>query len=127
MQTFYSQEQHDEYEHDQFGDGYSNEFQRCAAAQMFERPSRNEEPEARRLTDAGKFVVLHAFPRYCAITDAILGEEKVIVKACETQAEAQALVEELRCDDYEEQTYLYRIPAPVPARPVQWDDDEIPF
>jgi hypothetical protein len=129
MQTFYSQEQYREYQDEIWGDGYSNEYQRVAAQQLIFRPLRHEEPEARRLTLAGKFVVLHAFPRYCSITDGFLGEEKVIVKACDSQAEAEALVAEVRHDDDgETQTYIYEFPAPVEARPiVEADDDDIPF
>jgi hypothetical protein len=75
--------------------------------------------------------VLHAFPRYCSITDGLLGEEKAIVKVCDTLAEAEALVAELaHDDDGETQTYLYRIPVPTryPVGPdPDRDEDEIPF
>jgi hypothetical protein len=136
MQTFYSQEQWDEYQRDLEGDGYRNEFERCVAEQLIFRPSRNEEREARRLTEAGKFVVLQAWTRLCRVTDAIIGEEKAIVKVCDTLAEAEALVAELGHDDDGDcQTYLYRLPLGVleddsrtigDADPDR-DDDQIPF
>lgn len=129
---FYSHEQYREYQDALAGDGYRNEFERCVAAQMFERPSRNDTPEAHRLALAGKAVVMHGWTRLCNVTDAVIGEETTIVKVCHTLAEAEALIAEIAHDDDSDSwTYLYRLPAPEPApaprQAESEEEDDIPF
>jgi hypothetical protein len=129
---FYSQEQYNEYQEDLWGDGYSNEYQRVAAQQLLERPLRNETLRARELTIEGKFVVLVSFPRYCRFTDGLLGQETVIEKIFDTDAQAQDWVAGYAADYYDADDarhWLYPQVAFGPAKPLFLDeiDDEIPF
>jgi hypothetical protein len=133
MQTmFYSQEQYDEYRRDLQGDGFTNEYQRASFQSWAEHPPKNETAMAYQLAMEGKWVVMYAYPYYCRVTSAILGEEVGIYKVCDSLAEAAAVRDDaIDCsaEDGEIRHFLYLLPEPKPAAAlvVPDFDDELPF
>jgi hypothetical protein len=124
---FYSQEQYDEYQRELEGDGYSNEFQRCAAQQLHERPLQNQTAWAEMIARRGKFPTMVTSTRYCRVTDGILGSDTVVGQVFTTEAEALAYLDQCYNDE-DIQHYLYRLPAAEPVKPTLPEiDDELPF
>jgi hypothetical protein len=64
---------------EEFGDGYSNEFQRQHAWSRINRPMVNERPKALGLLARGETVVLCSVPVFCPHTDGLMGEDVKIV------------------------------------------------
>jgi hypothetical protein len=124
---FYSQEQYDEYEREQWGDGFSNEYQRCYFQSRLERQLKDERDQAARLYQAGRYVVCAEWEVCCPTTDGLIGYDWVVLKDFATREEAKAYIGE---PDEAEGVFLYHPPAlrldPAPA-PVKEFDDELPF
>jgi len=129
MQTMF-----DDYDPDEHGDGYRNDYERASAWELIERPLLREDSLANSLTCQGKFVVCHSWPRYSRVHDAYLGEEIKVRGVYNTQAEAEETLAEERealGGDDESSVFIWRftpaLPLPIPAPPVQDEPDEIPF
>lgn len=121
---FYSEEQYEEYQRDLLGDGYTNEYQRVYAQSCMTTRLHNDEPEARRLTLAGKFVVMASLEVCCRFTDGLIGYDYVIQGVFDTLEEARMFLEQ----DGPSDIGIYRIPAPrLEPQPVEDIGDEIPF
>jgi hypothetical protein len=125
---FYSQEQYDEYEREAWGDGFSNEYQRCYFQSRMERQLKDERDEAARLYQAGRYVVCAEWEVCCPTTDGLIGYDWVVLKDFATREEAQAYIG-LDPEDRCEGVFLYApVPKLEPQQPAvpEWDD-EIPF
>jgi len=119
------------YDSEDFGDGYSNDYQRSVAWQLIERPLKDERWFAASLHRAGMYVVMCNAVRYCTVTSAVLGQDIRVVGGYPTLAEAQSYVD-LHADnecDGDFSYYLFSPPADVPQapQPAAPDEDELPF
>jgi hypothetical protein len=128
MQTFYSQEQYDEYERDLHGDGFSNEYQRCYFQSRLERPLKDERNEAVRLHAQGRYVVCAEWEVCCPTTDGLIGYDWLVLKDFATEAQAQEYIG-VDPDDRPEGIFLFQpVTVEVEKLPEVPDfDDEIPF
>jgi len=118
-------------EHD-FGDGYSNDYQRAAAYQLIERPLKDERWFAASLHRAGMHVVMCRALRYCNVTSAVLGEDITVAAGYANLAEAEAYLGEQNANDSDGDFgfYLFAPPAPraaVPATRTDDEDEPLPF
>ena len=118
---FYSDAQYEEYQADLIGDGYQNEFQRAYAVSQLGRSVIDERPDAARLSAAGKFVVCVEHEVCCSVTDGLLGYDFVIIKVCDTHAQAEILVS----SSYDAFIYQPELPGLAPQTPI--NEDDIPF
>jgi hypothetical protein len=119
---YYSEEQYLEAHQELLGDGYSNEFQRAYAASQLGRLVINERAQAAALTAAGKYVVCAQQEVCCNVTDALLGYDFVIIKVCDTLAEAETLT---AGSDY---VFLFQPELPLEEQSTQsTDTDDLPF
>lgn len=119
---FFSEEQYRDYQDELAGDGFSAEYQRAFFQSQLERPLRNDEPQARRLTLAGKFVVMASFEVCCPVTDGLIGYDYVIQGVFDSLDDAKRFLDQ----DGPEDIGIYRLPEVV-ASTVPDFDDEIPF
>lgn len=126
MNAFMNAQDRDE----EFGDGYSNEFQRAHAVSSMNRPP-SEIGRAKELAAKGLFVVCYEYTQYCKLTDGILGSSVALSAAFKhldaAQAHANKLAEESHGEDSPFIVYPPgqepQAPAPAPATP----EDDVPF
>jgi hypothetical protein len=128
MQTFYSQEQYDEYERDlEGGDGFTNEFQRCYHDSRIRRPIKAEHTKAEQLHALGRVVVCASWEVCCPVTDGLIGYDFVVIGDFATREEAlQATGLDTREYDGDGRFIFEPEPATPPA-PALRDLDDIPF
>lgn len=120
MQAFY----YDQAE--EFGDGFSNEFQRAFFVSSLHANRVNHTPAAAFLSAIGRFAVLSEHEVCCPATDGLIGYSVVLEDHFASRAEAEAFVGDRPI--YGEHVWVYEPPvAPEPvSAPVPVEDD-IPF
>ena len=112
------------------GDGYSNDYQRAFAHSQATTPRNNETNKAKELAKQGKFVVLVSAPVYCKSTDACLGQDISIYHVAKTYDEASEKAEEIykrTQGDYDVQVIGSDDVKPKPATSNKEPDEDVPF
>jgi hypothetical protein len=121
------------YDPDDYGDGYSNEFQRQFAYETTQANADGRlgaDPRIAELLAAGRFVVTYNYCVHCPHTDAVMGSKAIVHKDLATLEEAQGQLELLAdeeaaaCGDWWYEI-LPRQPLPVVEKTPA--DDDIPF
>ncbi len=112
---------------EEFGDGYSNEFQRAHAWSAMTTPRPHAFPKAEHLAAEGKFVLVSEHTVYCRITDGILGGASHIEAVADTRAEIEAILAAKLGDEYDETSYTILPRLKVAQAPVIDQTDDIPF
>jgi len=110
----------------EFG-AFENEFQAAFALSQMEAPA-DDRAEIERAVKAGRFVVVASTPRYCALTDALMGEFLTLLSEHSTFEEAEAAM--VNALDEGDVWYTVRGPKAAPATVVpsgDEDEDNIPF
>jgi len=104
------------------------EFQVALTLSQIDSPNDDRQIIA-ALVKAGRFVIVAEFPRYCHLTDALIGSGKMMVSDHATREEALAA---MPAD--EEELYHYVLPKPqannvkvVNEEKQSSVEDEIPF
>lgn len=103
-------------------DGYRNEFQRAAAWSAMQ-PVNDDRAYAQALVRGGFFVAVEFSPRYCRITDTIIGEYAHVVRTGQTRKE---VLDGIAFRQHDPDCRLEVWPHEVPSR-CPWQDDDVPF
>ncbi len=102
---------------------FSSEFE--AALALSHREAGDDRGAIRQAVAAGRFVVVASAPRFCRLTDALMGEDLSLVSEHGTRAEADAALPESSED------VSYEVRGPVVARLEaivdQDGEDDLPF
>jgi hypothetical protein len=101
---------------------FSNEFEAGLALSRREA-SPDDRGAIRRAVMEGRFVVVASMPRFCSLTDALMGEYLSLVSEHGTQAEADAALPESN----EEMSYEVRGPVVARREVVVDQGDDLPF
>lgn len=122
---------------EEFGDGYTNEYQRALAFSQMTRVRKDELPRAKALAAIGKFVLVSYYTVYCRATDAILGEDNRIIGIAKDYETAVGMGLNHGATDSDERLDVICPPDFVPPwkaallaelnAPSATNDDNIPF
>ena len=112
----------------EYGDGYTNDYQRAFAHSQTTTPRENATKKAKELAKQGKFVVLVEAPVYCKSTDACLGSSIVIHKVCNTREEAEGEQEKFNVAEHsDERVYIIGPDNLEPKQHKDTNSDDVPF
>lgn len=105
-------------------DGYRNEWQRAMAWSKMQ-PHADDRCRALELVRQGKFVAVEISPRYCQVTDAILGDHCHLLAAAASRAEVAAMIPEPADDEARVEIWPHHCAFEAPCR--KDDDSGVPF
>jgi hypothetical protein len=106
-------------------DGYRNEYQRAAAWSAMQ-PKNDDLGHAKRLSADGYCVAVAFTPRYCPVTDAVIGEYCTLISHASSPKLVHSALASLDLDP-ETRIEIWNDEPVAPPAPAPVADDDVPF